>query len=195
MRNNEGYQVEIGIGAEKAILEFEEGRPVQLASKTYDAKDISAVQELYHSSGWTDGLPIVPPTPARVARMLAGMASINYLKAGGKAVEGTIFPAESVATGVNDLAKAFIQNYTKRYGVAPDSWAMLGYSMVLIAGNAIKAAGPNPTREKVREAMLATKNLPVVVGKGAWSIDPKTRVPSFGYAVMETRANGAVEAK
>jgi hypothetical protein len=35
---------------------------VQLASKTYQADDIAAVQELYHSNGWTDGLPIVPPT-------------------------------------------------------------------------------------------------------------------------------------
>jgi hypothetical protein len=35
---------------------------VQLASKTYPAHDIAAVQELYHSNGWTDGLPIVPPT-------------------------------------------------------------------------------------------------------------------------------------
>jgi hypothetical protein len=35
---------------------------VQLASKTYPAHDIAAVQELYHSNGWADGLPIVPPT-------------------------------------------------------------------------------------------------------------------------------------
>ena len=35
---------------------------VQLASKIYESEDISTVQELYHSNGWTDGLPIVPPT-------------------------------------------------------------------------------------------------------------------------------------
>jgi hypothetical protein len=35
---------------------------MQLASKTYQADDIASVQELYHSNGWTDGLPIVPPT-------------------------------------------------------------------------------------------------------------------------------------
>jgi hypothetical protein len=33
-----------------------------LASRTYQAEDIASVQELYHSNGWTDGLPIVPPT-------------------------------------------------------------------------------------------------------------------------------------
>lgn len=121
-----------------------------------------------------------------------GMGSVNYLKAGGKAIEGTIFSAESVSTGVNDLAKAFIQSYTKRYNVAPDSWAMVGYTMALVSANAIKNAGANPTRESVRQAMLRTKNLPVVVGRGSWSIDPETRIPSFGYAVMRIQNNNFV---
>jgi hypothetical protein len=43
---------------------------VQLASKTYPADDIAAVQELYHSNGWTDGLPIVPPTADAVEACL-----------------------------------------------------------------------------------------------------------------------------
>lgn len=43
---------------------------MQLASKVYDAADISAVQELYHSNGWTDGLPIVPPTREAVEACL-----------------------------------------------------------------------------------------------------------------------------
>jgi hypothetical protein len=35
-------------------------------SKTYEVDDFAAVQELYHGSGWTDGLPVVPPTAAAV---------------------------------------------------------------------------------------------------------------------------------
>ena len=35
------------------------------------ADDFEAVQELYLSRGWSDGLPIVPPTPERVRAMLA----------------------------------------------------------------------------------------------------------------------------
>ena len=44
---------------------------MQLTSRNYEADSIEAVQELYHSSGWTDGLPIVPPTRARVDAFLA----------------------------------------------------------------------------------------------------------------------------
>ena len=43
---------------------------MRLASRTYEAGDISAVQELYHSNGWTDGLPIVPPTRGAVEACL-----------------------------------------------------------------------------------------------------------------------------
>lgn len=43
---------------------------MQLASKTLTSDDALAVQELYHSNGWTDGLPIVPPTPDAVSACL-----------------------------------------------------------------------------------------------------------------------------
>lgn len=43
---------------------------MQLASKIYDVADFAAAQELYHSNGWTDGLPVVPPTADAVAAML-----------------------------------------------------------------------------------------------------------------------------
>lgn len=42
-----------------------------LASTTYDLADFQAVQERFHASGWTDGLPIVPPTPDAVEDHLA----------------------------------------------------------------------------------------------------------------------------
>ena len=34
------------------------------------ADEYDAVQELYLERGWTDGLPITPPTPGRVEAML-----------------------------------------------------------------------------------------------------------------------------
>ena len=41
-----------------------------LSSKTYDVEDFAAAQELFHSNGWTDGLPVVPPTEAAVEACL-----------------------------------------------------------------------------------------------------------------------------
>ncbi len=41
-----------------------------LSSKVYDVADFSAAQELYHSNGWTDGLPVVPPTEGAVEACL-----------------------------------------------------------------------------------------------------------------------------
>jgi hypothetical protein len=41
-----------------------------LTSKVYDVADFAAAQELYHSNGWTDGLPVVPPTEDAVAACL-----------------------------------------------------------------------------------------------------------------------------
>jgi branched-chain amino acid transport system substrate-binding protein len=112
-----------------------------------------------------------------------GMGSDRYLKAGGKAVEGTVFPAEFVPTGVNEMGRKFIAAYTKKYNMAPDSWAGVGYSMMLITANAIKTAGPNPTRDAVRIAMSKTNKLPVVIGQGTFTLDSE-RIPSFGAAVL-----------
>ena len=43
---------------------------MRLLSKLHAVKDVWAVQELYHANGWTDGLPIVPPTPDTVSACL-----------------------------------------------------------------------------------------------------------------------------
>ena len=46
------------------------------SAAAYEVADFEEVQELFHRKGWTDGLPIVPPTPESVNRFLtaAGLA-------------------------------------------------------------------------------------------------------------------------
>lgn len=41
-----------------------------LVSKRHSADDLGALQELFHSRKWTDGLPVVPPTEAAVQACL-----------------------------------------------------------------------------------------------------------------------------
>ena len=45
---------------------------MRLASRTYDLADFAACQEHFPANGWTDGLPIVPPTPEAVTGCLDG---------------------------------------------------------------------------------------------------------------------------
>jgi hypothetical protein len=44
----------------------------RLQSKRYPVADPEEAVEFYFQQGWTNGLPIVPPTPARVERILTG---------------------------------------------------------------------------------------------------------------------------
>jgi hypothetical protein len=46
--------------------------PHEMVERITVADDPEAIFELFSREGWTDGLPIVPPTEARVAQMLAG---------------------------------------------------------------------------------------------------------------------------
>src|SRR6185503_19537383 len=48
----------------------QEGLTMDFASAKYDVADAFAANELYQDNGWTDGLPIVPPTDALVRTFL-----------------------------------------------------------------------------------------------------------------------------
>ena len=52
-----------------------------LRSTAYDLADALDVNELYQQKGWTDGLPIVPPTEERVVECLqaAGLAAADIV--------------------------------------------------------------------------------------------------------------------
>jgi hypothetical protein len=41
-----------------------------LTSKTCDVDDFAAAREFYHSNGWMDGMPVVPPTATVVEEKL-----------------------------------------------------------------------------------------------------------------------------
>ena len=70
---------------------------MRLASKTYDVPDVWAAQELYHANGWTDGLPIVPPTHEMVAACLEMAAADPAQLVGVEPVRGVAVTAEKLA--------------------------------------------------------------------------------------------------
>ena len=68
-----------------------------LTSKVYDIDDFAAAQELFHSNGWTDGLPIVPPTEAAVGACLEWALMPPAQLLGIEPVRGQPISAEKLA--------------------------------------------------------------------------------------------------
>ena len=71
--------------------------PAQLQAATYDVADAIEANEFYQERGWTDGLPIVPPTAERVACFLeaAGLDAAEIV--GVEGVRQRPLTAEKVA--------------------------------------------------------------------------------------------------
>lgn len=99
------------------------------------------------------------------------MGAAQFLTIGGSAIEGTIYPADYYVGGTSAENKAFIAAFQKKYGRQPDFGAALGYASVKVAVAAIKAAGPHPTREAVRDALKTTAQMPTVLGTGRVGFD------------------------
>jgi branched-chain amino acid transport system substrate-binding protein len=199
IRDNEGYirqkdvfrdtirQGGVNIAAEESILAADSDFT---ALATNIAR--SNVDCLFLSTPPEQGANLV--IQARQAGMAAntllvgntGMSSDRYVRAGGRAVEGSLIPAEFVPQGTNDLARNFVANYTRRFNSTPDHFAAQGYTMMYVLANAIRSAGANVTRDSVREAMARTRDLPVVLGQGRFSFD-ENRSPTFGSVVLVLR--------
>lgn len=111
------------------------------------------------------------------------LASPQFLQRGGKAVEGVTLMADWAPGGTNEMGRAFVAAFKSKHNSEPDNFAAVGYGGMRIAAAALKAAGPNPSRESVREALSKVKDVPVVVGKGSYSVDAERR-PHSGMNVL-----------
>ncbi len=65
---------------------------MQLQSRVFDSPDIEAAVEFCYEQGWTDGLPVVPPTRGTIERI------IGYLGRDPQDVVGVIAPGNGIAT-------------------------------------------------------------------------------------------------
>jgi hypothetical protein len=117
--------------------------------------DLEAVNDHFYAQGWTDGLPIIPPTPARVEKMLAGMPWRDPDE-----VIGIVPPAMGVATlriiAVNAVMAGCLPAYLrvvvaavsavleKPYGLAHrQTTTHAGAPLVIVNGPVIKEIGLN----------------------------------------------------
>ena len=112
----------------------------------------------------------------------SGLSSPQLVQIGGAAVEGLVFSSDWTPGGNSPSSQAFAVAYKAKTGKDADNWAALGYSYMTVVGNALKAAGPNPTRESLRDAMIKTKDVPVVVGGGKYSY--VNRIPTYGSTFL-----------
>ena len=70
---------------------------MHIAFRTYEIDDIHAAQELYHANGWTDGLPVVPPTEEAVRACLEWAMTLPDQLVGIEPVRATPITAEKLA--------------------------------------------------------------------------------------------------
>ena len=117
-----------------------------------------------------------------------GLGSSQFINAAGSAGEGTLF-VSIFSQDYSDATRDFAKRYQARYGIPPDHWAATGYSMMAIIGAAVKSVEGDVTRENLRTAMTATRDVPVLMGTGSMTFG-QGRVPVHGSVVMRVRNGG-----
>lgn len=70
---------------------------MSLRSKQYEVDDLAALQEFFHARRWTDGLPVVPPTPRAVEAVLEWALMRPDQLIGVEPVRGRPITAEKLA--------------------------------------------------------------------------------------------------
>lgn len=110
----------------------------------------------------------------------------QFLKVGGAAVEGVIFTSDYFIGNRSKLNQEFISAYNKKYGIDPDNFAAIGYTVFKTAAAAIKNAGPDYSPESIRKALAGIKNLPTVLGNGSLT-QTTTRTPAYDGVVLTVR--------
>lgn len=109
-------------------------------------------------------------------------ASASFLRIGGKAVEGTLIGTDAFPEIRTDaLAKTFVANFQKKYNTIPDQWNAVGYTIGKLYGHALSNVKGAVTRQNLNDAVIATRDFPVVLGsgKGNFSFTGPEREPTY----------------
>ncbi len=100
-----------------------------------------------------------------------GFVSPELGKMAGKAADQVYVSSMWSAERNEPVTRAFVDNYTKKYGHAPDQFAASAYDGVYMAVDAMKRAGTTTDTKKIRDAMAQMKDFKGVCG--TFSFDEK----------------------
>jgi len=100
-----------------------------------------------------------------------GWESPKLIEIGGKSLEGCMYANHYHADDPTPVVREFVTKYEKRYGARPDAVAALAYDAMRVLADAMRRAGPGFDRPKLRDAIAATKDFPVVTGTITFDAD------------------------
>jgi branched-chain amino acid transport system substrate-binding protein len=104
-----------------------------------------------------------------------------------KNLEGSYFCNHYSTQAATPKARKFIDDYTARYGHAPDDVAALTYDAMTLAANSVATAG-KLDRAAVRDAMAATRTFEGVTGKFVYP--ESAREPMKSAVIMQIKDGG-----
>jgi hypothetical protein len=96
-------------------------------TQTYEVQDPLEAIEFCYRMGWTDGLPVVPPTAGRVAEFLANGGHLPEDVLGGVPDRGRVFTAEKVA--INAVMAGCLPAYAPVVFAAVEAMSKPGYCL------------------------------------------------------------------
>jgi hypothetical protein len=129
--------------------------PRQRVELVRDADPVAAVNRLYRERGWTDGLPIVPPTIGRVDEMVAEGALERH------AVLGEVEPLGGVATAEKVAANAVMA------GCEPAHFPVVLAAVQALLDPAFNLRGVQTTDENVAPLLVVNGPLAARLGINA----------------------------
>ncbi|MBN2125915.1 MAG: ABC transporter substrate-binding protein [Deltaproteobacteria bacterium] len=92
----------------------------------------------------------------------AGMGSHKMIESLGEAGEGLLFNTVLNYGAPNEKEKAFIENYKKKFGTVPPTFAAVGYDAAFLLASALKSAGGDGG--KLADAIYNIRDFPGVQG-------------------------------
>ncbi|MBK1663869.1 amino acid ABC transporter substrate-binding protein [Rhodospirillum rubrum] len=142
-----------------------------------DEIEDEAPQAIYLAMAYEDAAPFLRALRARGSALpvygSSALYSPKFIDLGGAAVEGVRLATAFVLGASDPVVVAFVSAYENLYGAIPTLFAAHGYDAVGIMLAAVGRAGPEVTRESLREALAATDRYAGVTG--ITRFDPETR--------------------